>query len=156
MGNLVASKGSATNEEATSSAICPACFDLDYTRYSAFPDHVFLPGAYLRARYKLTASDDLQAAAVRGCPICDRLLQRAIDFFWNSDLALDEPGIQRRRTWTTVTRPFTRVLCIALQPGSSLLLFRVILYDDMPDRTFVHALTVRDSVSRIEFYREPS
>lgn len=156
MGNLVSSKGRATTEEAISSAVCSACFDLDYARYSTFPDHVFLPGASLRARYKLTTSDELQLAAARGCPICDRLLQRAIAFFWNSELALDEPGIQRRRTWTTVTRPFTRALCIALQPGSSLLLFRVVLYNDIPDRTFVHALTVRDSVSRIEFYREPS
>lgn len=147
MGNLVSSKGRATTEEAISSAVCSACFDLDYARYSTFPDHVFLPGASLRARYKLTTSDELQLAAARGCPICDRLLQRAIAFFWNSELALDEPGIQRRRTWTTVTRPFTRALCIALQPGSSLLLFRVVLYNDIPDR---------DSVSRIEFYREPS
>ncbi|KAK1834603.1 heterokaryon incompatibility protein-domain-containing protein [Podospora conica] len=131
--------------------------DMDTGRWATcFPDHLFHTGDSLRPRYKLTTSDELQQAAARGCPICDRLLQRAIDFFWNSESALDEPGIQRRRTWTTVKRPFTRALCIALQPGSSLLLFRVILYDDIPDRTFVHALTVRDSVARIEFYREPS
>jgi len=155
MGNLVSSKRRATTEEAISS-VCPACSDLDYARYSSFPDHLFPTGASPRARYKLTTSDELQLAAARGCPICDRLLQRAIDVFWNSRPALDEPGIQRRRTWTTVKRPFTRVLCIAQQPGSSLLLFRVVLYDDIPDRTFAHAMTVRDLVSRIEFYREPS
>jgi hypothetical protein len=34
-----------------------------------------------------------------------------------------------------------------------LLMFRVLLYDDLPDRSFIHAVTMRDAASRIEFYR---
>ena len=152
MGNSISAKAPTVMNE----SVCPACFDLDYSKYSSFPERLFLAGASPPwARYKLTTSDEIQGAAARGCPICDRLLQRAIDFFWNSELVVEQ-GIQRRQSWTATSRPFKRALCIAQQPGSSLLLFRVILYDDIPDHSFIHALTVRDSAARIEFYREPS
>lgn len=39
--------------------------------------------------------------------------------------------------------------------GGTLSLFKALLYDDYPDATFPHALTVRDSTSRIEFYHCP-
>ena len=76
-------------------------------------------------------------------------------------------------------RSFRRILCLTQQPaappsklgeqdgvvregegeirgkGGRLCLFRALLYDDYPDATFPHALTVRDSTSRVEFYHYP-
>lgn len=59
-------------------------------------------------------------------------------------------------------RNFRRILCLTQQPaastekaGGTLCLFKALRYDDYPDATFPHALTVKDSTSRIEFYCYP-
>jgi hypothetical protein len=133
---------------------CPACLNLDYGKYTSFAPHLysiksgdFSPSP--RARFKLAAFGDVQGAAAGGCPTC-QILQRAIDCFWNSN------GMEmcRRKTWGVVKRRFERALCLVVQPGRSMLLFRVLFYDDIADHSFIHAVTMRDVASRIEFYRD--
>jgi len=140
---------SASNRQ---SLACPACLGLDYTKYSRFPPQLLSANSREspQARYWLTGIRQLQYAATHGCSTC-RVLQRGIDHFWHSDKS---PDVQRTRSWTQITRPFERVICLALQPGSSLVLFRVLLFLDIADKSYIHSLTVRDSTSRIEFYRD--
>jgi len=133
---------------------CLACLNLAYSKYTSFAPHLysiksgdFSPSP--RARFRLAAFDDVEGAAVGGCSTC-RILQSAIRFFWNSN------GLEmhRRKTWGVVKRRFERALCLVVQPGRSLLLFRVLFYEDILDRSFIHAVTMRDVASRIEFYRD--
>ncbi|KAK0613671.1 heterokaryon incompatibility protein-domain-containing protein [Immersiella caudata] len=138
----------------SSGSACPACLDLDYAKYTSFAPHLFSikSGDFSpspRARFQLAAFANVRAQAAGGCPTC-RILQRAIDLFWNTT-GLE---IQRRNSWAITKRKYERALCLVVQPGRSMLLFRVLFYDDIADRSFIHAITVRDVASRIEFYRD--
>ncbi|KAK3493492.1 hypothetical protein B0T13DRAFT_403286 [Neurospora crassa] len=109
------------------------------------------------------------------CPYCP-LLHKAITLFWDDDPS----SYYRYKAPVADARSFRRILCLTQQPavtsgfgdgcgfgdagregretgggGGTLSLFKALLYDDYPDATFPHALTVRDSTSRIEFYHYP-
>ncbi|KAK0642919.1 heterokaryon incompatibility protein-domain-containing protein [Cercophora newfieldiana] len=139
---------------AISGSKCPACLNLDYSQYTSFAPHLYSikSGDFSpppRARFRLVAIDEVEGTAAGGCPPC-RVLQHAIDFFWNSKGS----EMQRRKSWGVVQKRFERALCLVVQPGRSMLLFRVLIYDDVPDRSFIHAVTMRDVASRIELYRD--
>ncbi|KAK0705485.1 heterokaryon incompatibility protein-domain-containing protein [Lasiosphaeris hirsuta] len=131
---------------------CKTCLDLDYARYISVASQsaATIGAPASQARYRLARFDHVQESAAGGCSVC-RILQHAIDFFWNV-------GERKafRKPLRAITRHFTRILCIAQQPGCGLLLFRVLFFDDAANVPTIHALTVRDSTSRIEFYRDAS
>ncbi|KAK3345686.1 hypothetical protein B0H65DRAFT_494879 [Neurospora tetraspora] len=102
------------------------------------------------------------------CTYCPLLL-KAITLFWDDDPS----SYYLSKAPVADARSFRRILCLTQQPavtsssderegvggtgggGGTLCLFKALLYDDYPDATFPHALTVRDSTSRIEFYHYP-
>lgn len=152
MNAVPAVSGDALATSNPQSLVCPACLDLDYTNCLRFPPQLLSANSREspQARYWLTGFRQLQNAATHGCSTC-QVLQTGIDHFWSNDKA---PGGQRTRSWTQITKPFERVICLALQPGSSLVLLRVLLFLDIADKSYIYSLTVRDSTSRIEFYRD--
>jgi len=53
-----------------------------------------------------------------------------------------------------VKRRFKRALCLIGQPGRSILLFKVLLYNNVPDKTFIYTVTIKDVVLRIKLYQD--
>ncbi|KAK1751163.1 heterokaryon incompatibility protein-domain-containing protein [Echria macrotheca] len=134
---------------------CPACLKLDYARFTDFAPRLFaaIPGAP-KARYRLARFSEVRTAGQGGCATC-KVLQQAIDHFWLQEDAKPKE-IPWRRSWRLSKRHFEKVICLAQQPGSSLVLFKVVLYDDIADKSSIHTLTIRDATSRIELYRDNS
>ncbi|KAK3396811.1 hypothetical protein B0T20DRAFT_356544 [Sordaria brevicollis] len=134
-----------------------------------------LPPRYLLIEYHdlLQTSSFSEEGSGPKCLYCP-LLHKAITLFWDDDPS----SYYISKAPVADARSFRRILCLVQQPaashpggvhnvpatgtgtgtgtagpkGGTLSLFKALLYDDYPDATFPHALTVRDSTSRIEFY----
>ncbi|KAK0706151.1 heterokaryon incompatibility protein-domain-containing protein [Lasiosphaeria miniovina] len=104
-------------------------WDLDYTSYSSF-------GAHLSPDPKRRGTT----------PPRYRLVEFDNGFFWD-----DSPDLYSSyKASTEDGRRSRRALCLVQQPGCSLLLFRTLVYEDVPDLSFIHGLTIRDPTARIE------
>ncbi|KAK5653428.1 hypothetical protein OQA88_8913 [Cercophora sp. LCS_1] len=129
--------------------VCPACLDLDYAKYSSFrfaPLPVAAGRPAGQARYWLTSFDQVQREAARGCRVC-RAVQHAADALWRETKV--SPKVKRNEAEAM----FERILCLAQQPGAGLLVFWALFYPNISDQSYPHAITIRDSTSRIELYR---
>ncbi|KAM7205869.1 Heterokaryon incompatibility protein (HET) domain containing protein [Rhypophila sp. PSN 637] len=140
-------------QQPEASNTCPTCLNLDHRHFldnRTNEDYAHASSTSQLStgnpRFRLFEFDALVDTANRGCLSCG-FMRRAIDHYW-----ADEGSFYSSRL-PDKGRNFRRMLCLAHQPRSSLLLFRVREFDDTPDTSIIQTLAIRDSTARIEFYR---